>query len=546
MPDLEVQLHDYLGDIASPRFEVDEIVGRVVVVPRLDRPRARSRRWAWAVGLGTAAATMVLIGGGVLILRLLEADEANVGDGPAATPPPASSAAPAPTTATPIPTSAAPPAGFEPGATPVPKAAMTWSTAPPQDSVFNGGGLGDGWQHINDVVAGGPGLVAVGVDPSGDDENAAVWYSTDGISWTRVPHDETVFGGPGNQTITAVTVGGPGLVAVGGDGVITDADARVGELSGDALHDSGEHAAVWYSADGISWHRAPASPALDPGEGSIVMNDVTAGGPGLVAVGARSHRTEEALAISDFGGTVTSIYQDLDAVVWTSMNGIEWELVPHDDSVFGGDDAWYQMRAVTSGGPGLVAVGAVGFDFVGPPAETLATAAVWTSTDGITWELVPFDDTFRIGLDFTVMNDVITGPHGLTAVGRAEVPQEPVIWSSTNGVEWASVVPDYVTGLIPRLDGIASAEDVLVAVGRGSDNGPAMVWFSLDGGETWFDHPWNCDVMGAGPPDTDTRGCGTSPTSMSSVAAFGSSFVAAGSSTFDAAVWIGAVDAGGR
>jgi hypothetical protein len=45
------------------------------------------------------------------------------------------------------------------------------------------------------VVAGGPGLVAVGHDDAGEDEDAAVWTSPDGLVWSRVPHDEAVFGG---------------------------------------------------------------------------------------------------------------------------------------------------------------------------------------------------------------------------------------------------------------------------------------------------------------------------------------------------------------
>ncbi len=43
----------------------------------------------------------------------------------------------------------------------------------------------------------------------------SVWTSTDGITWSRVPHDEDVFAGAGMRSVTA---GGPGLVAVGSDG----------------------------------------------------------------------------------------------------------------------------------------------------------------------------------------------------------------------------------------------------------------------------------------------------------------------------------------
>ena len=57
------------------------------------------------------------------------------------------------------------------------------------------------------VTVGGPGLVAVG-----GRRNAAVWTSIDGITWSRLPHDEAVFG---SAWMNAVIVGGPGLLAVG-------------------------------------------------------------------------------------------------------------------------------------------------------------------------------------------------------------------------------------------------------------------------------------------------------------------------------------------
>ena len=46
-------------------------------------------------------------------------------------------------------------------------------------------------------------------------------------TWSRVPHDEAVFGGTGDQKMRSVTVGGPGLVAVGEDGSEDDFDAAV-------------------------------------------------------------------------------------------------------------------------------------------------------------------------------------------------------------------------------------------------------------------------------------------------------------------------------
>ena len=51
------------------------------------------------------------------------------------------------------------------------------------------------------VTVGGPGLVAVGFDRAILAQYGAVWTSTDGLTWSGVPHDELVFGKEGEQWI---------------------------------------------------------------------------------------------------------------------------------------------------------------------------------------------------------------------------------------------------------------------------------------------------------------------------------------------------------
>ena len=65
------------------------------------------------------------------------------------------------------------------------------SEVPEDMPVFRGG-------KMSSVTVGGPGLVAVGRDgPAvGGEGHAAVWISPDGLIWSRVPHDEAVFGCP--------------------------------------------------------------------------------------------------------------------------------------------------------------------------------------------------------------------------------------------------------------------------------------------------------------------------------------------------------------
>jgi len=138
----------------------------------------------------------------------------------------ASTPTPLPTgTATPGPTGTFP--GIVVTPTPLPTLSVTWSRVPHAEAALGAAGS----QSMNSVTTGGPGLVAVGFDESGRNEDAAVWTSPDGIAWFRVPHDEAVFGGEGSQVMGSVIAGGPGLLAVG-----------VEESGGN------EDAAVWVAA----------------------------------------------------------------------------------------------------------------------------------------------------------------------------------------------------------------------------------------------------------------------------------------------------------
>jgi hypothetical protein len=217
------------------------------------------------------------------------------------------------------------------------------------------------------------------------DGDAAVWTSVDGLAWSRVPHDETVFGGVDSQQILAVTVGGPGLVAVGNDGGRGPWD-----------NNAETHAAVWTSADGVNWSRVPHDETVFGTGGNPVMLSVTAGGPGLVAVGADYYPSELA-----------------ETPVWTSPDGVTWTRVPDDATVRG------SMTSVTAGGPGLVALGNAW-----PFGES---TAMWTSVDGITWSRVPHDETIFGGHPDWIYDVTVGGP-GLVAVGN--LGGDAAVWVS--------------------------------------------------------------------------------------------------------------------
>ena len=140
---------------------------------------------------------------------------------------------------------------------------------------------GEGHQFLNEVAAGPDGFVAVGgenlPDVGRDRITAAVWTSSDGAEWSRVPNTDGVFGTVDDPAVeqlrfmTDVTRGGPGWVGVGWDST------------------SFRGPAVWTSPD-VSWSRAPRDPrAFAPlfGHGFAHMLGVAGGGDGqpLVAVG---------------------------------------------------------------------------------------------------------------------------------------------------------------------------------------------------------------------------------------------------------------------
>jgi len=318
---------------------------------------------------------------------------------------------------------------------------VAWSRVPHDEAVFGGVGA----QQMAEVVAGGPGLVAVGGDyPGFGDSDAAVWTSPDGLIWTRVPHDEAIFGGEGYQEMWGVAVGGPGLVGVGHGDNGEDVDA-----------------AVWTSPDGLAWTPVPADPAVFGGPSEQAMVRVVAGGPGLVAVGW------------DYSGG------DEDAAVWTSPDGFTWTRVPHDEAVFGGPTG-QEIRALGVGGPGLVAVGN---DMSGGDLD----AAVWTSPDGLTWTRVPHDEGTLGGPDAQEIWGVVAGGPGLVAVGHDHEGDEwkAAVWTSPDGVTWARV---------PHAEAVFGGPDdqwmAAVTVG-----GPGLVAVGQDGMATdlnaavWVNRP---------------------------------------------------------
>jgi hypothetical protein len=477
--DLATQIRDYAREVHTDErpLTLDEITQlRLSAEPvrpiglRQDSGEARPRR-RWLVAVAAAAAALVLVGAVALLSRAIESET------PVATTDPLSSS-----TLSRVPhdeavfggggdgamlsvTAGGPGfvavgfAGSDAAAWTSPDG-TTWSRIPQDERVFGVQLI----QRMNSVTAGGPGLVAVGSEgafgPAGLG-TAAVWTSVDGVTWSRVAHDEAVFGGEGPLEMVSVTAGGSGLVAVGS---------------------AGSDAAVWTSPDGITWSRVPHDEAVFGGEGSSTMRGVTAGGPGLVAVGSA-------------GST------DRDAAVWTSPDGITWSRVPHDEAAFGGAGT-QRMNSVAAAGPGFVAVG---FDESDPdpfPWGYATDAAVWTSPDGLLWSRVAhsdavFDATVAFGLaGGAEMTSVTVGGPGLVAVGEAG--SSAAVWTSPDGITWSPIflaerlfqLGDEWAITVTRMSSVSAGGPAVVAVGSslnltpgtGSEEATAAVWVAPEDG----------------------------------------------------------------
>jgi hypothetical protein len=194
----------------------------------------------------------------------------------------------------------------------------------------------------------------------------------------------------------------------------------------------------------VAWERAqvPSTPA------GLELWDVTAGGPGFIAVGGGF---EEGAQV----GT---------AIIWVSEDGRTWQSVP----LFG-DAAQGIPRAITATPDGYVAVGS---------GCCPDRAAVWLSPDGLSWERLSDQAAFSD----TAMFDVTPVAEGLVAVGCSAVMEcmGGLSWTSVDGRTWSQPIP---MELLPL--GVAPTSAGIMALGA-SEPYEGVAAFSLSAdGVTW-------------------------------------------------------------
>ena len=214
----------------------------------------------------------------------------------------------------------------------------TWTAADPAGLAGSPGATA-----MTGVVAHHGGFVGVGYrdDPANAAASAAVWRSTDGLTWRADAASSAFAGG----RMWGVAARGDTLVAVG-----TDGDPTYGP------------AAAWVSTDG-TWRRAQVTGA------DGVMRAVTSTADGFVAVGY--------------------VTNDDGARVWRSTDGTAWSPVD-DQASLDNHSSPIRMLSVAADERGLVAGG-----WRADAAN--GSSAAWTSPDGLHWTAAPWVPDFSGG-----------------------------------------------------------------------------------------------------------------------------------------------------
>jgi len=246
----------------------------------------------------------------------------------------------------------------------------TWTQAPAQAALAVPYAAG----AMTTVTAFAGGFVAGGYrdDPLHDTASAAVWRSSDGLTWHADDGSGTFAGG----RIWGIAAAAGTVVAVG-----TSGDPNYGPAG----------AWRWTAAGG--WQRARIGPDVD---GAMRAVAVTASG--FVAVGLNGH--------------------DAGAMAWTSPDGLVWTAAP-DQPAFHYLSFAVRMQAVVAGPAGLVAGG-----WRSDPGK--GSAVTWTSADGVTWLGPAWESSFSGGQ----VTGVAVGRDGIVAVGRTGYPDwnQAAIW----------------------------------------------------------------------------------------------------------------------
>jgi hypothetical protein len=292
------------------------------------------------------------------------------------------------------------------------------------------------WREVADpglgVVIGVKGAASsngrvVVIGSSTQDYLPAIWTSGEGTTWQLADFPDAANNA---LTMTGLTSGGPGFVALGTDfesgaGVAyastdgmswqrandTDLDGQGVYLMGAAgqrvvaFADSG---AVFTSTDGLSWDPALDATAAEVGDGLLEVADY---GGSLWAFSEATSANEDEFPPVD---------------VWRTDDGVAWVrlgTVPESQGTF-------DARAAV-GPRGMVLLLAVA------PSDDVFAWVAWQSVDGTSWQRATYSPT--------EITDILADDGGFIAVGHNypadgcavdETENVGVTWTSVDGLKW--------------------------------------------------------------------------------------------------------------
>jgi hypothetical protein len=405
----------------------------------VEEPTAgRSDNRRIAIGVTVIAG---IIGGAVLIGIAVSRPP---DDGTASTS--ASAAASAPASSSPSASAAPSEIPSASPATPEPTVQPTPTAVPVPNDWTLAGTFGEDDQQptfVFDVTTWQGGYVAVGTryddfvnDCCGPNAGQLLlWTSDDGTSWEERP-----------LMITLPTFDdGPPDMRV--EHILQLSDRQLMVVYDEASSSEPEVQA-WVSDDAIVWTE------VDLGLGSIDVDDEAQGPHGFILIG---HTPAGA------------------AQIWRSSNGLAWEIV-HEDP----PDAVVQLGSVDAGPDGFVVTGARRGGTDRP--------YILASSDGRTWFVADEDQASFLDGDFPIDVAALGSDWVATGFGAEESEQRPVVWRSTNGLDWTRDLgptdPDgrdsYYATDIAGNGGIAVISPAEAGIG-GPFQFPTWPWSTTDG-----------------------------------------------------------------
>jgi hypothetical protein len=374
-----------------------------------------------------------------------------------------------------------------------------------------------GDESVRDIAAVGSGFVAVGSTNVDSDQNGAVWFSPDGVTWAQV--DAPTLGGAGRQELESVTWTGRVVVAGG----------YAGDRNGQG------QPVVWRSTDARTWSAASSPLRLydDPRTGAADnrVSSLTFGAGEITAAGGSDWRPH----------------------LWRSKDeGKTWELLPnpvHGQLFADG----VSLLDTAADGKSRVALGAE------PSVLYLDSAGRWQDASAKAFPSggqQPFATSVAVGEDVTVAaGGLHTAQQGATRegfVGQVWLERANGAWEAIDNDQFAD---GQLTDVVAYKGGYAAVG--VEAYGRAAqrkylgDNEPdGLIWTSPDGDE-WqrvgavlspiaseslevlpdpdaSDAPAILDLLGEQPPETVSPAGGKGARSLDAAAPIGNGFIAVG------------------